>query len=263
MSRRLMLAVLLIAVMPSWAQQRKGAVVRKGARQSVRAVSRPKMPIEYVAEYNYGATNDNNDNGRYMSLGESRSRRPKGFHIPTIEEWCGVFPLNGVLSFQADDEVLGNYEVVEIAGETYTFESDYQRNDRICYALRFKDESNKFLCAYRFKRIGEFIKDSQKSGVEVRAIYLGPTFKGSLETISNEAYWKKNQAKVVKRYFPLAGYFGNDFPDMPFDRGTTGYYWSNQDGGGESIIIRMDIERVRSSTEGPWNNLPLRLFTNE
>ena len=50
-----MLAVLLIAVLPSWAQQRKGTVVRKGARQSVRAVSRPKMPVEYVAEYNFGA----------------------------------------------------------------------------------------------------------------------------------------------------------------------------------------------------------------
>ena len=235
------MAVLLFTTISANAQQRKPGAAK--ARPAAATVNRPKLPIEYVKELNLGAATEYNQSSQYEDRRYSDYLiRQAGYHMPTIEEWAGVFPLNGALSFEADDEVLDNYEAVTIAGETFTFESDYQRNDRICYALRFKDEANKYLCAYRYKRMGRWVKNSYDSGVEVLVIYLGPSFKGSLQTIANEAYWTKNKAKAIRRYFPAPGFRSKDYPGMTDSMGTLAYYWTTE----PNIVLEINVEGVHS-----------------
>ena len=256
-STLLMIVALLLSTTNVSAQQRKKAVRKTSVAAS--AAQRPKLPIEYVAERNLGAVTDDNKSSKYENLNASTAHIPRGFHMPSIEEWAGIFPLNGVLSFEDDTELLGNYEPVCIAGEMYSFESDYQRNDRICYALRFKDEENLFLCAYRYKCMGRWTRGTLDSGVEVQVVYLGPAFKGSLQTIASEDYWTKNKQKVIRRYFPAPGFKRRDYPDMIDSPGTLAYYWSSQ----SNIVIEMTTEGVNSGKLEPWFESVCRPFANE
>jgi hypothetical protein len=255
-SKTMLMAVLLLLSVGTNAQQRKKVASPK---TSTSFVKRPKLPIEYVQERNLGAVTDDNKSSEYANLSYSKYIMPKGAHIPSPEEWCGIFPLNGVMTFEGDDIVQDNYEVVTVGGETYTFESDYQRNDRICYALRFKDEKKDFLCAYRYKRMGRFVADSPDSGVEVQVIYLGPSFKGNLETISNENYWQKNKSKVIRRYFPIPGFRRNDGFNITDSRGKQAYYWSSQ----ANIVLQINIEGVSSDKLAPVFLTVTRPFDNQ
>ena len=222
------------------------------------AQQRPKLPIEYVAERNLEAVTDYNHSGAYYNLSYSKYKMPKDTHMPSIEEWTGVFPMNGALSFYDDDVVEGNYEPVEIAGEMHTFESDYQRNDFICYGLRFKDDDNTYLCAYRYQRMGRWIPKSLESGVEVKVVYLGPSFQGNLETISTEAWWAKNKAKTIRRYFPAPGFRRKDYPGITDSQGTDAYYWSKQ----PNIVVHITIEGVTSDKLEPVFETVGRPFSN-
>ncbi len=238
----LLLVALFLATAGVNAQKSKRVVSKARSVAAKPAVNRPKVPIDYVAEYNSGLPAELNNTSKYENRNASQSHVPNGTHMPTIEEWVGVFPTNGVLAFEEDSEVLDNYEVFKMAGEMYTVESDYLRNYQICYGLRFKDEENSLLCAYRYHRVGRWIRGSMESGVEVKVVYLGPSFTGSLQTIANEAWWKKNEAKAIRRYFPAPGFRRVDYPGQTDSQGELARYWTTE----PNIVLQITFEGVSS-----------------
>ncbi len=240
------------------------------SQQKKTVVKRPKLPIEYVEKYNVGAQDDKNNTSRYMSCNiASAKAKSDGTHVPKPEEWVGVFPLGGEVSFEDDDMLTDNVEYVMIKGETFEFTADYQRNMRTCYAIRLISEDNLYRCAYRYKKIGSFRNDNNlNSGVEVSVIYLGPSFKGSLKTIANENYWNANKSKIIRRYFPASGIcYSNDthiygHPVCKL-RGHVGYFWSDVISGVHVTTVTITGSGIGQTLVEGWNDVTLRSFTNE
>lgn len=259
--------ILAMVVLPTsgQAQQQKRTQTRRPATPAV--VKRPKLPIEFVEEYNVGTTDEKNNTSEYAMF--IWNRTDSATHMPKLEEWVGIFPLDGAVSFEDDDMLTDNVEYVNIQGEVHEFLADYQRNMRTCYAIRLKSDDNLYRCAYRYKKNGSFRDDNNlTSGLEVSVIYLGPSFKGSLQTIANEQYWNTNKSKIIRRYFPASGYQSNSHNQMwgesiTLKRGCVGYFWS--DLMNESMVPTVMITGSGISQSMLRGDclLPVRRFTNQ
>lgn len=179
----------------------------------------PKMPIEYFAKYNLWedefAKAHRTDQCSYYSLDEALQVCPDGYHLPTQEEWAGIFPY---CKDNLDDKE--GVESVTINGITKDYFAEYKDN----YAIRFKRDpdmqfDNKMLTAFRYDVIGT----DSTIRLKVTCRYLGEAFKGTIDDIANESFWASNNKNDVVREFPMAG--------MLFSWGekydvNKGYYWT-------------------------------------
>ena len=241
------------------------------------ATQRPKLPIEYVAEFNesnsfshsFASSHANNK----CALVEgtripSEKWKEDGYHVPQLEEWGCVFPVDRTIDFKKKETVTNHGEYAMIAGEVLFFRADYKRSGDAFYAIRFKNKTNKLRCAYRYQKTGTFENDGNlDSGLEVSVIYLGPSFKGTINTIANEAYWNTNKNKIVKRYFPAAGF--GDFnrgaaEDVIRRRGYAGYYWALHDFSYAGIpAISFNERFVQEEIVNRQKGACLRLFSDK
>jgi uncharacterized protein (TIGR02145 family) len=180
---------------------------------------RPKLPIAYFAKYNLWedefAEAHRKDQCSYYSLNEAWQVCPDGYHLPTQEEWAGVFPYGE--DWMDDKE---GVESVTINGVTKSYYAEYKGN----YAIRFKRDpdmqfDNKMLTAFRYETVGADVT----SRLKVTCRYLGETFKGTIDDIANESFWASNNKDDVVREFPIAGYMMPGLKEV-FEMG--GHYWS-------------------------------------
>ncbi|WP_420187336.1 hypothetical protein M1B74_00700 [Bacteroides pyogenes] len=171
-----------------------------------------------------------------------------GYHLPSKQELTGVFSYNGEASYSSHVNSVNVNEAIKFGSTKMTFASDYYSigND-VCYALRFKAATdtpndgsslsefpkatdNSMLCAYRYTRVGSFGTYDLTSMLKVQCVYLGSGFTGTINDISNDAWWSARSAETVTRIFSAAGYvryYGVYSSGQLSDRGRYGGYWSD------------------------------------
>jgi len=197
------------------------------ATQQTAKSKRPKLAIEYFAEYNLQddefGNSHNNDQSSYYTHEEALQVCPKGWHLPKQDEWAGLFSYNRRLS-------KGEAEPITINGNTKKYFSEYKDNSEnrnIQYGIRFKRDpdmefDNSLLSAFRYEYIGEA---PMTSGMKVTVRYLGETFTGkTIDDIANELYWSNNNKDDISRIFPYLGYKYSS--GKPSFCGETGLYWT-------------------------------------
>lgn len=200
---------------------------------------RPKMPIEYVAEYNIGATagtfatSQANDASGYYTWAEANTTGtvPDGYHVPTNTELWAIAPdASANTKFNENVSTSDYSEKILVHGSTNTYTADYSGDstDSVIYGLRFKSSDNKFLSAYRY----EYISDGNNTRMEIIVRYLGPSFTGDISTIANESYWSSNNSEDVKRVFPAAGYY-NESNNLVY-KNNRGYFWAENEKGSKA-----------------------------
>lgn len=208
-------------------------------------VRRPKMALEYVADYNIGPISGVFANTHSNSIEEANSTRlytanqaiamtmPEGYILPTKDQMRGIIPpvnvrpgspnpnLRGVVyadATQASGNRL-NPEQILIEEDTNTYNSGYysfrynNSGKRVAYGVRYQGNGDYLLSAWRYQYHETNTQAGGNGGIlEVRARYLGPTYAGkvSIPTINNDDFWGIGTAKAaddVVRYFSLNGLF--------------------------------------------------------
>ncbi len=222
-----------------------------------------KLAIEYLAQYNMGsessfATSHRNDASKYFSYQDACSRfatiqiEGRSWHLPSVEEWRGIFPSNEggeMISFAYTQCKYNVAEAIEVGGLRRSYLADYNSVDKTtCYALKFKSgdkeispnyppaTDNGMLCAYKYELVGDFKKaNNPDSYLLVSVCYLGETFTGSIHTISSEQWWTDYKQLHPDLYFerkiPASGWYKTAVQEGQKDEvvsiGTGGRYWSS------------------------------------
>jgi hypothetical protein len=244
----------------------------QSGKTSQRASTRPKLAIEYFAEYTLFedefSNSHRNDKSSYYSLEEAMQVCPKGWHLPSQEEWAGIFPYSHILE-------KGEAVPISINGVIKNYFSEYRGgsdNPAILYAIRFKRDpemelDNKLLSAYRYEFVGDK-EDPLSAGLKVTVRYLGPSFKGNMDDIANETYWKTNNKEDIVRIFPYAGSCSR-VGYKPGGIGSGTQYWTSSTpnesvywryprcvflsgNSGNITVMGYDSNRIDSSSSREW-----------
>jgi uncharacterized protein (TIGR02145 family) len=193
---------------------------------------RPKLAIEYFAEYNlyedeFGDSHKYENTSLY-TFDEACQVCPEGWHLPTQEEWAGLFPY-------AQELDMVN-EKISVNGVTKSYFSKYADKNGIRYAIRFmRDQAmaidNKLLQAYRYETVGSTENGDLRLKITVR--YLGRSFKGSIDDIANEGWWNTNREQDAVREFP---YLPTTFDASQKSNTDKGNYWTSSTPSNAEII---------------------------
>lgn len=191
---------------------------------TVEKAQRPKLAIEYVAEYNVNidgtgfVTNHSNEVGGYFNWDEALSKFDVdkkfaidgiGYHLPSQNEWRGIVPNenkgNNVQFVDITSTDDFNEGDIVIGGETKSFKADYRgAGNGVSYGLRFKGEDETHRSAWRY----EFI-DNPDGGKMMRITvrYLGPdNLDVTVDDFANAEWWSQDDSDDITRIFPAAGY---------------------------------------------------------
>lgn len=178
--------------------------------KSQTAPNRPKLPIEYMAERNVGASptafasTDVWHESGYFTQEELATLIVEGYHLPTPEEMNGVLPIphhnqpssnpNGYAKVYVGIPkeynavppipIRDNEEILQVGGERLVCQSLYGivgalTNKRVSYALRFWDEGErKYFSAFRYevqplKRMLRIDENLAEYRLQIRVRYLG------------------------------------------------------------------------------------------
>lgn len=237
---------------------------------------RPKLAIEYVAQFNLDetgkafVTTNANDAGKLFTYQEAETAIGTGltignktYHLPSIAEWAGILPkFESRVEFANTSVVSYNdvVEEIEIAGTTASYKADYRcPGNNIGYALRFKDEKNDHRSAWRYEYADNLASSGEKIlKITVRYLGVNPTIQ-TIDQIADENYWKQPDANEIVRYFPAAGYMRNG---EVRSRGTYGRYMSaskNASGNVHSAIFNA-TNVLCGNAYYPTDGYSLRLF---
>ena len=172
-------------------------------------------PASLFAEYNVGVTpgvfapsHDAADNG-YYNFTDAQTACPEGWHIPTQSELYSVIDCyDGAATIVQHCKFTGssNYtdvpEKILVNGEERNFTADYYTDPKgVCYALKFKDATNEYLSAYRWKDA------ASGTPFEVRVRWIKAEGKDlTVQDIANDDYWNNNNESDIVRQFPAVGY---------------------------------------------------------
>jgi uncharacterized protein (TIGR02145 family) len=184
---------------------------------------RPKLAIEYFAEYNlyedeFGDSHKYENTSLY-TFDEACQVCPEGWHLPTQEEWAGLFPYAPELDMVN--------EKISVNGVTKSYFSKYADKNGIRYAIRFMRDpdmatDNKLLQAYRYETVGSTENGNLRLKITVR--YLGRSFKGSIDDIANEGWWNANREQDAVREFP---YLPTTIDASQKSNADKGNYWTS------------------------------------
>ncbi|MDO5016935.1 MAG: PL29 family lyase N-terminal domain-containing protein [Porphyromonas sp.] len=210
-------------------------------------IERPLLAIDYVAEYNVNAegtgftTSHANDMSGYFNWDDAMSlfAFDKGFtidgqayHLPSQDEWCGIVPTYDAgknVRFDVAKETLGVEEHISVGGApVISYEADYKSlGNNISYGLRYKNQTNDQLSAWRYALIDNPDGGGQLMSITVR--YLGPTqTTATVNQIADESWWDSNKEEDIVRYFPLPG-IERDGGEIT-GRGEYAMYWLSTEG---------------------------------
>lgn len=107
---------------------------------------------------------------------------------------------------------------IKLGNVTRTYTADYAaKPGRLCYAIRFKSNSNSMRTAFRYKYEG----NGDMKRLEIKCRYLGNS-STRLEDISNEAYWTDVEPFVVS----FRGYYDAEAKEYK-ERGATAFFWTS------------------------------------
>lgn len=202
-----------------------------------------KIPLMYMAEYNlsrpkvFASSHSVAEADNYYigpnTVPQTSTYVPDGYHLPSREEWLSVFPGNSDAPGYAPshESVAHNSvqylydvpETIQVGGKKIEGYSDYNNMSIYggyaglsTYALRFKGKlengkrDNCNLVAYRYRylskgRWANGTYESYNKYLEITCRYLGNSFKGDINTISNDEFWNANKEHDVVRHLPFSG----------------------------------------------------------
>jgi hypothetical protein len=206
-------------------------------------IGRPKLPIEYVADYNMAttssfATNNYRASSGYFTWEQSKSCNLSNYHLPSVYEWMSVIAPNSTTSEVGsfiDVDGSSNQRIAFKQGQhmdkaetvawgvtnnngTYSYEvnrrfyNDYNcpndgLHDYIGYGLRFKETTGKngrYTCAYRYEYKEVDTSLDNCASLTVKVKYVGFDQNVTISTISDEGWWATVD---FTRVFPACGYY--------------------------------------------------------
>ncbi len=258
------------------------------------APTRPKMALEYVAERNLTqagnafVTADAESPG-YFSWADAQTQfgqgkvitiEGKNYHLPSSAEWLGVFGAWKYVFYEEYHSYSNVPEVIEVAGVYGAYTADYRnvrtQTEGMTYALRFKSPDNKMLVAYRYRRIGDFQRETTWTGttyphIEVTARYLGPDKAHlTIGDIAQASFWTDSSAEYIVRRFPTTGVNlkGTGQPSAPediFHRYFRSLYSSARDASGTAFTTMSSLyeSHAYDSSHSPAYGAVIRLFKNK
>ena len=228
-----------------------------GYTMQVTVEDRPKLPIEYMAEYNLNAdmasfaTTHANDETQLLSpkavktsIGENTlTINGTDYRLPNLYELHAVFTPEG-FDFNITSEVasVANKENVRL---NYTVANDYYREivsyyntnnssgTYTGYGMRFIGLStatlytdavslivlnNKYRCAYKYEYVDNTYGTAGGKLLKVTVRYLGYDYTGLISDVSASTFWDTDTANDIVRYLP-ATKSGTSTTDT--------YYYSN------------------------------------
>lgn len=172
-------------------------------------------PASLFAAYNVGVTpgtfatsHDAADNGFY-NFTEAQTACPEGWHIPTQSELYSVvdcYDNSPTIVQHCKFTGSSNYtdvpEKILVNGQVRDFTADYYTTVKgVCYALKFKDATNEYLSAYRWKDA------ASGTPFEVRVRWLKAEGANlTVQDIANDDYWNSNNESDIVLQFPAVGY---------------------------------------------------------
>lgn len=181
------------------------------------------------------------------------------YHIPSLEEWSGIFgngnPTRSQYGYIAR---YSGTDAVTIAGVQKTYKSEVKSEGTgIGYAIRLMNASgaqeaqagwpiaktNDMRTAYRYERSGNLDGNDNNARLKVKSVYLGASFTGDINTISDEAWWqaKEREGLVITREFSASGHI-------------TGFPWGNGDLSIAGTLEKFKREGVYLSSTGDTSN---------
>lgn len=179
----------------------------------------PLPALAYVAEYNLMTDGSFNTTQKwsqqeYLSYDEvTHMTLPEGYHLPSRAEFSAIFPMkkfkvyfnqNSIKRDQTEEIQLSQSE------SPREFKSDYYSTDQlVAYGLRYKDDTNEYLSAWRYEHVYTETADgdTDEEYLRVTARPLPATFDGEVEDIATPDFWSSNTEQDVVRIFPAAGFF--------------------------------------------------------
>ncbi len=203
-------------------------------------VSAPRMPYEYLTEYNVAPdgqsfvdTHANNVSGYWnwadaVANFSSITINNSDFHLPMNTECRGISPSwNTELSRVRFDNATSEdnvQEAINIDGYTNTYYSDYRgTTSGTAYAIRFRNSSdNSRLTACRW----QYTTNSTGGRIlKVTYRHLGIAGQATtVEQVATDEYWNTNADNDVVFYFPAAGRYNTDA--LLIEVGNIGFYWN-------------------------------------
>lgn len=190
------------------------------------AVAIPKLSLEYLAEYplnldgtafvdNYNYENPNVGFYGYYDVQKLLKSPIAGvkWRVPNRNEWASIFVPEidasgyGSYKMRANSETYGvREENIKIGNVTQSYEADYKVMGNVSriYAVRFKNQSNKWRTAFRYWRTGSTATKDLRLVIE--ATYLGPE-NLVLSDVAQDSFWntRASENKVIRREFPFYG----------------------------------------------------------
>lgn len=219
-----------------------GELEEQGDWGSMEGTPRPKLSLEYVAEYNF-----NQDGTALLADNNSSHAEPPVFNfsellktfatpkviggvtysVPTIAEMKSVMPsLIDDSGYGVYRETRGKprYDVLErgikIGAVTQDYKADYYRpKSDEWYAVRFKSTSNRNRTAFRYvdASVGE------EKSVRIEALYLGNEPLGLMD-IAKPSFWESRKSQIVSRTFPL---YGTSYDKLMAPQKIETTYWTS------------------------------------
>lgn len=191
-------------------------------------IDRPRMPLEYMAEYNMNAAGDgfvdSNEAGvanlgyfkRYDAIAKFTSITLDGYkyHLPKPEELVSM--LSGSSETPRVDlsetKVFTKTKTHEIDGYSVSEEVEFRTigDKKTLYVYYAKPNDLGRQRVMRMTILSD-IANPLKNKLELICRYVGPDFSGTVNDLETSVDWTNLDAvDVVKREIPLAGYYYSD-----------------------------------------------------
>ena len=172
-------------------------------------------PLEAFSEFCVGtapqtfAQSQGIDDIGFYNFESAQTVCPEGWHLPAESELYYVSDCYDGVNIEQHCKFDGKVnfsdipEKVLIDGELRSFTADYYSTTRnVCYALKFKDETNEYLSAYRWS---DCSKDRPYFELRVRWL-KGDKQNLTVKEIADEDFWNTADESEIVRLFPSVGY---------------------------------------------------------
>ena len=234
-----------------------------------------------VADYNLDVTGTNfvfshsNEAGKsgyflYSEIHEPGFKLPKGYHIPTLSEWCSILGEYGNnerwVFFDKQNagsikQITETYIKVPDRKDLIESETEVLYFENRTYALRYKNYDD-YRSAWRYS-----YEDGPIAGQKVLKIECVPVSKQVTSVRDLVLLFKDRDVlntRVKTRYFPALGCgYNRDGSGDGSGRGLEGYYMASTGSGVLRYRLDFDSTGAIANSNGGEIEIPIRLFRGE
>ncbi len=226
-------------------------------------------PLSFVAEYNVNP----DGNGfvtdltsctasGYFNWNSADTINISGYHLPSMEEWYGIFPERDTyvtyVLFKNEGSHYGISKNVIVQGETINMTSDfYNTGNNVSYALRYKGTD--MVSAWKYELLNY---NTNTCHIKITSRNVAPSIIIDSITVNNGAFWTTGNENDIVRCFPASGYIYYNITH----RGGAGYFRSTTVSSSNpttsALYMYFDSGTARSHSSYMNTRTSVRLFAN-